>query len=172
MGNVTPLETLQNILDSDQYEDIKTIIYSKYGYTEDLQMDDMCKVDAQENVEPEPVPCPDDEYILVDRLYVLEKYKSYRTLQKHTTIALDNMAKEGYNKQMTELIVLSGKARKEYYLIQAEDQGPEAAAEAPMSQEEVDALMDVDPTKLSLEELNSLIDQTADKLGVDPKDLE
>ncbi len=112
-----------------------------------------------------------DEYILVDRLYVLEKYKSYRTLQKHTTIALDNMAKEGYNKEMTELIVLSGKARKEYYLIQAEDPGAEAAAQAPMSQEEVDALMDVDPSKLSLEELNSLINQTADKLGVDPEDL-
>ena len=69
VGNVTPLETLQNILDSDQYEEIKTIIYAKYGYTEDLQMDemdDMGKVDAKENVEPEPEPCPDDEYILVD----------------------------------------------------------------------------------------------------------
>ena len=67
VGNVTPLETLQNILDSDQYEDIKTIIYSKYGVNDDLNLEDMDGEVGEESVETDDgLEQVDLDYVLID----------------------------------------------------------------------------------------------------------
>jgi len=67
LGNVTPLETLTNILDNEQYVKIRTVVDKHYG----LEVGDEDHLDAMDDMEPGPEPEPepeklDEESIIID----------------------------------------------------------------------------------------------------------